>query len=499
MSAEPRFPWRELVETMFRRKLIVAAFAMFGVGLGAWTSFNSAPVYQAEATLLLEVQRGRLTGTGLTQDRVERADLTRQVELLRTRALIRQVLVEEGWTDERAPEPPPFTWKTVLHLLPRPRALANRIYSEIHNIQGQTPLDRYVTRTLRGLTVVNIRGANLIRLGFTSFDPEYAASFLNRLLETHIRRSIELSTESQTRVFLLAQQEEAAQRLEQANANLRAYKERVGMGMGSVDEGQARSLITNLEGDKADAEISMREIRARIDAIDRQLSGQPRDITTGSVVTVNPVLQALQTELASKQVEKTQLLSKYAPGSTVMRDMDAQIARLEEAVAEQVSSTTQTTTALNPAFASLEAQKFDAQVQIEAIQARVEGINERLAETRGALRQAMAVTPELARLQEEVRQASSLYQSYSNRAEQARYAGELDETSIFNLSVVEPAEAPFRPMPGKRTQAVVISGGLWLLLGALAAFVRDFLDPTVKSASQAQRCAGLPVIAEIPA
>lgn len=499
MSAQPSFPWREIAEALFRRKFIALAFAVFGLALGAYTGFTSTPAYRASATLLFEVQRGRITGTGMQNESVDRFDINQQIELLQSRSLVREVLLKEGWTDEKAPAPPPFSWKTVVYLLPQPRRLANRIYSEIHKIEGQTPLERYVSQTLGSLNVSSVSGANLIRLNFRSTDPEYAAYFVNNLLDAHIRRSMELSPESQAREFLIEQQEEALQRLEAANAAVRSYKQRNGLGTGIVDEAFARTQITALEQERANAKISMRELQARIQALDRQLTTLPKDLTTGSVISVNPILQSLQTELANLQVEKTRLLSKYAPGSQRMLDLDQQIERTEMAISVQETSTTQTTTALNPAFTELSQQKFDAEVQMEALTARMSGLDERLAETRGAMQAALSTTPELSRLLEEQRQATNIYQSYSGRAEQARYAGELDETKIFNLSVVEPAVVPWKPLEGKRTQQVFISGMLWLLLGCAAALARDFLDPTVKSASQAARCAGLPVIAEIPA
>ncbi|MEM1245382.1 MAG: Wzz/FepE/Etk N-terminal domain-containing protein [Acidobacteriota bacterium] len=499
MSAQPSFPWREIAEALFRRKFIALAFALFGLALGAYTGFTATPAYEASATLLFEVQRGRLTGTGMQNDRVDRWDITQQIELLRSRSLVREVLLKEGWTDEQAPEPPPFTWKTVVYLLPQPRRLANRIYAEIHHIQGQTPLERYVSRTLNSLEVSPVRGANLIRLNFSSTDAEYAAYFVNNLLDAHIQRSMKLSPESQARDFLIQQKEEALTRLELANSALRAYKQRTGLGTGIVDETFASAQITQLEQARSSAQISMRELEARVQAIDRQLTDLPKDLTTGSVVSVNPILQTLEAELANLQVEKTRLLSKYAPGSQRMRDLDRQIELTQQSIADQATSTTQTTTTLNPAFTALSQQKFDAEVELQALRARLAGLEESLAESRSALQAALSTTPELAKLEEEQRQATAIYSSYSARAEQARYAGELDETSIFNLSVIEPAVVPWKPLEGNRTRQVLISGVLWMMLGCVAALARDFLDPTVKSASQAARCSGLPVIAEIPA
>ncbi len=499
MPAQPSFPWRELAETLFRRKYIALVFATVGVVLGAYGAFTSAPVYVAESTLLYEVQRSTLTLNGLERERVDRWDVGQQVELIQNAALIREALMRDGWTDERAPEPEPFTIREAIRLIPKPRLLANRIYYAIHDIEKQGPLDRYVAQTMRGLSVRSIRGTNMIELSFRSFDPEYAAHFLNNLVETHIERALSLTPQSQARDFLVEQRDRAAERLQKAEADVRAYKLRTGLGAGNLSEEGARGRINELEDQRASALIQISEQQARIAALERQMSAQPKDIVTGTSIAIDPVLAALQGELASLKVQKTQLLAKYAPGSTRMRDLDQQIEHTEAEIAAQAAADPESTTALNPAFAALESQRLSAQVQIEAIQARIASIDANIVDARSKLQSALVVSPELTRLQQNVTQAQAVYTSYLAKAEQARFAGDLDETSIFNLSVVEEARVPWAPQGGKRTQQVLISGLLWFGLGCLAAFARDFFDPTVKSASQAARCSGLPVIAEIPA
>ena len=45
---------------------------------------------------------------------------------------------------------------------------------------------------------------------------------------------------------------------------------------------------------------------------------------------------------------------------------------------------------------------------------------------------------------------------------------------------------------------VVAGGGIGLLLGIAVALLRDWIDPSIKSTSQAERLTGVPVLAEIP-
>ena len=66
------------------------------------------------------------------------------------------------------------------------------------------------------------------------------------------------------------------------------------------------------------------------------------------------------------------------------------------------------------------------------------------------------------------------------------------------MSLIDRAEVPGAPERLYRKRKVIQGTLFGFLLGILVAFLRDWLDPTVKGSHQAARLAGLPVISEIP-
>ena len=88
--------------------------------------------------------------------------------------------------------------------------------------------------------------------------------------------------------------------------------------------------------------------------------------------------------------------------------------------------------------------------------------------------------------------------TYLKKEEEARFSRALDESRIVNLNVAEPAEVPIDPEAAHRMETIFVGILLSLALGLGLAFVREQLDPTVKSSAEAERLTGLPVISEIP-
>ena len=64
--------------------------------------------------------------------------------------------------------------------------------------------------------------------------------------------------------------------------------------------------------------------------------------------------------------------------------------------------------------------------------------------------------------------------------------------------MVQRATVPAAPLPSKSVLNILLGAALSLLAGVTAAFARDRMDPTVKTAAEAEALTGLPILADIP-
>ena len=109
------------------------------------------------------------------------------------------------------------------------------------------------------------------------------------------------------------------------------------------------------------------------------------------------------------------------------------------------------------------------------------------------------VLPELNRLQNDVQTQKEAYLSYLRKEEEARIASALDESQIVNISIAERAAVPTEPESGQLRRRVLFGTVLSMMLAVGLALLRDWMDPSVKTAAQAERLAGLPVLGELQA
>src|SRR5262249_34522347 len=139
------------------------------------------------------------------------------------------------------------------------------------------------------------------------------------------------------------------------------------------------------------------------------------------------------------------------------------------------------------------------QAQMAAVKARVEDLRAQIGTQRSTLEHLDAVASEQERLQQDVGGAREALQTYRKKEEEARFSNALDESRIVNVAVVEPARVPTAPEPSKSLMILTL-GTLMSVLAALGlGFIRDRLDPTVKTSEEARAITGLPALARLAA
>jgi polysaccharide biosynthesis transport protein len=497
--AEPQIPWRELVAVLHRRRRMIIQVFLAGsitVALGVWMS---GPKYRAVATLMLTSDRARVAvspdaDTRPLIDSVTELDLNSEVALLESEALVREVL-EPYWVEDEEEDKPGLKSR-VFAFLSLPVRLPLILYGWLHGISPRSGLDLWVADVASDIGIGIVGHSNLIQVVYESSRPKWAAEFVNAFTAKHIERRAKLSQQSEAKQFYESQRQLLAEKAAQATAALDEFYKREGMDAMSADQRRAlRDRLQELQITLANSETELAEGSARMQFLANEIKNYPKNISTESKIAQNQ--QYIKPKILELELLRTELLSKYAPGSVKVRDLDRQIAEARRLMMSDRETLAETTNAINPAYQNIEVDLAQTKAQMAAVQARVEALRAQIGGYKAQVARLDSIGTEQERLEQDVAGAKEAFLTYSKKAEEARFSSALDESTFVDVAVVEPAKVPTAPERSKKLRSLMMGCIASLITGIGLAFLRDRLDPAVKSAAEAQGVTGLPILAEV--
>jgi uncharacterized protein involved in exopolysaccharide biosynthesis len=515
MIEEKPIPWQELLETIFRRKRSILVVALAGLALGSLFALLEPKVYEAEARILLTAD----AVPGPRETAMAERDITAELALLQSPVLIRSVLEEIGTGDDEVPaESGTADDETVAELdattaesgatgdetLAESGATGDEtlvesdggLFSSLFGESSDDSTQTDVTKIAERIVAVPLARSNIVEISFVDRNPEWAVRFVNRLLEKHVERIAELAAQPEARDFFESQGIVLADRLRQAETALAEYRDQRGILAG--DETALRDVLTDVASELLTAETEVLELQAQVTFLEQELERQPETIASETVLTEDDSVTLLKERILDLEIERSERLSQYRETSSVIRNLDRQIEEAERLLATKEGETlAETTTASNPTRQNIEAEYARARSELTGALARLEALDALVADYRARVREFESTSGELVQLVAQVEIAQEAHEDYLRQGERARLSRALEESRIVNVSIIDLAEA-IGPLPPSRRILIPILLMVGLVMGVLQAFVRDWLDPTIRSTAQAVRLTGVPVITEIP-
>lgn len=496
---EPTVPVQEILALLWRRRALVALVSAVGLATAVVLTWLQAPTYRATAKLMVTSARATITVSPDANERprvdpVTDADLGAEVALLSSRSLLREVLEPLAAARAAAPAAAGFGAR-VWRVLRYPLAIPGRLYRSLHALPPPSALDLWLDDVRRRLSVDTVGHSNLIEVAFEDSRPRRAAELVNSLVSLHVERHVRRNQEASAEQFYEAQGRRLAEKLNEAEGALHAFYDREGLGGEGEGLPALRQRVSHLETDLADGRTALAESSAEADYLARALQGLPREgVAPAPGLRTSPG-DVVQARLLELELERSQLLTQYAPTSVKVADIDRRIAEARRLLAGQQE---RGMLPADPVHQAITANLTQTRARAAALQARIDAVGAQLEAARPQLQHLEAIASEQDRLEQEVSAAKQSLATYLKKEEEARFSKAMDESRIVNVTVVERASVPESPQPSKRAVTILLGAVVSLAAGLGLAFARDLLDGTIKSSSEARRLAGVPVIAEIP-
>ncbi|MBF6571122.1 MAG: polysaccharide biosynthesis tyrosine autokinase [Candidatus Binataceae bacterium] len=470
-----------------KRQRLIAGFLVAALGLTALVVFNLTPLYVARGTLLLEAETAPIldTKTPVNAPEVsgEHDFYKTQYDILQSRSLAAKVITELDLADN-----PLFGGR------PRDPGLIAGWWAAAHawigqwftssNKAGDQPgqsgvpssaIDAYLAR----LRIEPEYGTQLVKVAFSTPDPELSARIVDTHIDDYIRRGMELKADTARNAeqFLQNKLAELKDRVEKTEAALNAYRRDHGVIAFSLDEtGKGQMLeqrLTDLNDSLAKVETDRITLEAQHDLI------QQGAADALPAVMQNSLIQSLKQQVAQLAAQYAAMSDQFNPG--YYRPLDDLKAKLDQ-------SRTQLAQEIDRAAKSVESDYGAASARESMLEQEIANVkSQALALNDASLQDAVLVR--------EVDASRNLYKSVLERVRELDVSADAPSS---NVSVVDRAEVPRAPSSPRKLLSLALSGFLGLAGGVGLAFFLEFFDDRLKSSEQIERELRLPSLALVP-
>ncbi len=493
---------RDILAVLFRRRRMILVVFATVTALVVVVTCLRAPVYQAEAHMLIRLGRENLAMDPSVSGPTVNPYVNRDNEVHSELAILQSRDLAEGLVDSLGPE-------TILGRRPsseEPGAVGAAVRNAKSAVAGTlaalnilppvTTRNKAVRRVMRSFSAEVGKRDNIISATYEAHDPEIARQALDYIVTGYLKRHIEVYATQATPDFFEAQVGALGAELTDRQRALEAFRTQHRI----ADLAQEKSTLierissARSEADLAAAAASAHEARAA--ALRNTLAGRPttREIvrTTGKT---NVAADSLKERLSDLRLQETDLSARYPDSHRPLVQVREQIAQLEASLAAENATLTEVTTGLDERREALQFELDSEVTRAQAEKARHEVLLAQLARHEDMLATLVAREVELDGLAREAQLAEKAYRDYHDSLQRARISTAMDMDRVSNISVVQAATVFPAPVRPNKPVDIVLGMIAALFLAVTLAFVRDHFDSSVRSREQLEKSLGIPVLA----
>lgn len=474
---------RDLLHIVFKRKVHLLGFMGITLCAGFLFTLTMKSSYEAISQILLKIGRENLyvpelpTSGNLSPlvryDREEQ--INSEIQILTSRTLAEKVVKSLA-----------------------PNAIFRDLNAE--GIEGFT-LESALLKFEKALKVEEINKSNVIEVSFKHPDPQMAANIVNKLVDLYLERHIDIHKRSNSYEFFQEQSHTLKRKVEQGEARVQEFK---GIHNITVLDEQ-RSLLLRQETELRtllDQTLSEEaETASRVAQLRQQLSNTPKTIPQSEDMEHSPLLiDTLQGRLVELELKEKELLNKYTEQSRLVQNVrdEIQMVRRKLTDFQEIKEYERRSYGPNVTYQRLEEVLFQSEADLEALKAKKETQVTQLASYQKKLEELNRIEVDLNRLQEDLEVDRENYHLYLGKLEESRISDAMDIEKIVNVSVLEPARPPLKPISPNIFLNIMFN----ILLSGIGAIglvlLLEFLDDRLEKTEDVEHYLKLPVLTSIP-
>lgn len=494
---------RDVLNMLFKRQRLIAATLLLIVGAVAIYSFAATPLYEAKSTLLIKAGREYTYRPEVGEEKppilLNREDLMNsEIEILMSRDLAAKVVERIGLLRlyPAINEPPPlFSLATVRRGFEVVMAFFEGREAPT---EPNTAMDRATKAFLDALKVEAVAKSNVVRVTYRHPEPQLAAEAVQTLVDSYKAKRLEVFSGPKS-AFLEEQLTYYRDQLNQAEQKFEAFRQKYGVY--SLD--QQRSLLLSqrnaLDTELKATENRIEESSRRLASLQEQQKKISETVPLASENERYPVVDDAKSRLLALQLREQELLTKYREESQLVQNVREEKRVVEQFLARaQNDRATRVRTGKNPVYEQLEIEVVRTTAENNSLIAKKAAIDGQLVKLGDDLRALDLRDKELQQIERDIKNYRQNYETYFGRVEEARISGEMDQQKMVNVSVIEAASQPIRPIWPRKVLNIALALVFGTAAGLGLAFLAEYLGSGFVTPESAGRSLGVRVLGTVP-
>lgn len=465
---------KSYLRIILRRKWGILGLAFFITLLVTVIVFMMTPIYSSSVTLLVEQNKSKLASMDAAYSGAgsDQGYYTTQVEMLKSRALMEAVVDKLKLTTHplfNAPVKSSFINSALVGM---------GIGSDSSLAKDEKKVRKNTAMALAGMvTIEPSRTSQMITISVISADREMAATIANAVAETYIELDLDAKykmTQKATswmNVRLVALKDN----LDKSERALQEYREQHNIiEAKGLDLGGATSQLGSSLGSLTEARMARAQAQTNVEQVRRAKGSE----LAHPIIQRNPQVASMMSAVADHERKVSELANRYGSQHPKLLDAQAELKQTRENLRLKVAE----------AVAGLEREYEVARANEAALAGAV-------AQAKQAIQGSNRKEFELTSLEREVKTNRELYDMFMGQLKGTSAVGDM-QTVVAR--VVDPAIVSDYAVKPKKKIVIGSAFILSLLLGVGIALLLERLDTSVRSAEDAERKLGLPMLAAVP-
>jgi uncharacterized protein involved in exopolysaccharide biosynthesis/Mrp family chromosome partitioning ATPase len=346
---------------------------------------------------------------------------------------------------------------------------------------------------------------NILALKLRSPNPQLAQAILGKIIDYYLEKHIQVHRIEGTHEFF---QEEARKLGGQLQAQEQALNDLKNEFQITSIEGMQEEFtkrITQLEFTVQERESMLAAAKAKLKMhqsnladLRTRLQHTPVKEDLGS-----PYMLKLRNHLYELKINEQELLTTYTPNSPPVVRLRRQIEKFESLLgppqADAPAATVEETIITPASYGKMALAYLEEKQNLEGLQAESDALNRVVQEARQKISIHNDAARRIAALKREIGLLRSKYEKYDTMAEDARIDQAKASEKIANISVVQPATLPLRPLKSDIGRNALMALFAGIFVGLASAFLTEkWLDHSIKGPDDVESLFNLPTLTSIP-